>query len=108
MPRPLATCATNTRSSGWVRRPIPAARAGGTGARSAAPVAGHMIHSRAYGWQSAGQMFAPTFMRHMHDYGTKPEQVAAVKVAHSKHASNNPKAYYKKRFTIDDVLSSRF
>src|SRR3954465_14919183 len=83
-------------------------RIGGTGARSAAPVAGDMIHSRAYGWQSAGQMFAPTFMRHMHDYGTKPEQVAAVKVAHSKHASNNPKAYYKRRYTIDDVLSSRF
>ncbi len=47
-------------------------------------------------------------MRHMYDYGTKPEQVAAVKVAHSHHASNNPKAYYKKRFTVDDVLSSRF
>ena len=30
-----------------------------------------------------------------------------VKVAHSHHASNNPKAYYKKRFTVDDVLSSR-
>src|ERR1700741_4321517 len=58
--------------------------------------------------QSAGQSFAPTFMRHMYDYGTKPEQVAMVKVAHSHHASNNPKAYYKKRFTVDDVLSSRF
>jgi acetyl-CoA acetyltransferase len=30
-----------------------------------------------------------------------------VKVAHSKHASNNPKAYYKKRFTVEDVVSSR-
>ncbi len=48
------------------------------------------------GRQSAGQSFAPTFMRHIHDYGTKPEQVAMVKVAHSHHASNNPKAYYKK------------
>src|SRR6202158_5650988 len=83
-------------------------RIGGTGARSAAPVAGDMLHNRAYGWQSAGQSFAPTFMRHMHDYGTKPEQVAMVKVAHSHHASNNPKAYYKKRFTVEDVLSSRF
>ena len=83
-------------------------RIGGTGARSAAPVGGDMLHNRAYGWQSAGQSFAPTFMRHMYDYGTRPEQVAAVKVAHSHHASNNPKAYYKKRYTIDDVLSSRF
>ena len=61
-------------------------RIGGTGARSAAPISGDMLHNRAYGWQSAGQNFAPTFMRHMYDYGTKPEQVAAVKVAHSRHA----------------------
>jgi acetyl-CoA acetyltransferase len=83
-------------------------RIGGTGARSAVPVSGDMLHSRAYGWQSAGQMFAPTFMRHMHDYGTTPEQVAMVKVVHSEHASNNPKALYKQRVTVDDVLSSRF
>ena len=70
-------------------------RIGGTGARSAAPVNGDALHSRAYGWQSAGQMFAPTFMRHMYEYGTKPEQVAMVKVVHSEHASNNPKAFYK-------------
>src|SRR6516225_4330721 len=82
-------------------------RIGGTGARSAAPVGGNMLHIRAYGWQRAGQSFAPTFMCHMYDYGTKPEQVAAVKVALSHHASKNPKAYYKKRFTIEDVLNSR-
>ena len=82
-------------------------RIGGTGARSAVPIVGDQIHNRAYGWQSAGQMFAPTFLRHMYDYGTLPEQVAAVKVAHSKHASNNPKAYYKKRYTVDDVVNSR-
>ena len=83
-------------------------RIGGTGARSAPPVNGDMLHSRAYGWQSAGQMFGPTFLRHMHDYGTTPEQVAMVKVVHSEHASNNPKALYKKRNTVADVLGSRF
>jgi acetyl-CoA acetyltransferase len=82
-------------------------RIGGTGVRAAAPITGD-LHGRAYGWQSAGQSFAPTFMRHMYDYGTKPEQVAAVKVAHSHHASNNPKAYYKRRYTVEDVLNSRF
>ena len=82
-------------------------RIGGTGARAAAPLSGGALHTRAYGWQSAGQNFAPTFMRHMYDYGTTPEQVAAVKVAHSRHASNNPKAYYPKRVTVDDVVSSR-
>src|SRR6185295_9683588 len=82
-------------------------RIGGTGARAVAPVAGDMLHGRAYGWQSAGQMFSPTFMRHMHDYGTRPEQVAAVKAIHSEHASNNPKAFYKERVSVADVLASR-
>jgi len=82
-------------------------RIGGTGARSAVPITGDQVHMRAYGWQSAGQMFAPTFLRYMYDYGTTPEQVAHVKVAHSKHASNNPKAYYKTRYTVEDVVGSR-
>ena len=82
-------------------------RIGGTGVRSAVPVSGDMLHSRAYGWQSAGQTFAPSFMRHMYDFGTTAEQVAQVRVAHSHHASNNPKAYYKKRITVEDVVGSR-
>jgi acetyl-CoA acetyltransferase len=82
-------------------------RIGGTGARAAAPVSGDMLHSRAYGWQSAGQLFSPTFMRHMHDYGTTPEQVAAVKAIHSEHASNNPKALMKERVTVEEVVKSR-
>lgn len=82
-------------------------RIGGTGARAVAPVSGDMLHARSYGWQSAGQMFSPTFMRHMYDYGTRPEQVAAVKAIHSEHASNNPKAFYKERVTVAEVLESR-
>jgi acetyl-CoA acetyltransferase len=83
-------------------------RIGGTGRRAAAPVSGLQLVSRPYGMVSAGQSFAPVFMRHMMEYGTTSAQVAAVKVAHSKHASNNPKAYYKKRYTVDDVLNSRW
>ena len=30
-----------------------------------------------------------------------------MKVIHSEHASNNPKAYYRDRVSVDDVLSSR-
>src|SRR5258706_3624776 len=82
-------------------------RIGGTGARSAVPVSGDMLHSRAYGWQSAGQMFSLTFMRHMYDYGTKPEQVAAGKAIHSEHASNNPKGFYPQRVTGDDHSNSQ-
>jgi acetyl-CoA acetyltransferase len=83
-------------------------RIGGTGRRAATPVGGSQLLSRPFGMVSAGQSFAPVFMRHMMEYGTTSAQVAAVKVAHSKHASNNPKAYYKKRYTIEDVLNSRW
>jgi acetyl-CoA acetyltransferase len=71
-------------------------------------VRGSDLATRPYGMLSAGQNFAPTFMRHMYDYGTTSAQVAHVKVAHSKHASNNPKALLKQRVTIDDVLNSRW
>lgn len=83
-------------------------RIGGTGRRAATPVSGSQLIQRPYGMVSAGQSFAPVFMRHMMEYGTTSAQVAAVKVAHSKHASNNPKAFYKTRYTIEDVLSSRW
>ena len=83
-------------------------RIGGTGRGSGAPsLSGDALFNRAYGQTSAGQAFAQTFMRHMYDYGTTPEQVAHVKVIHSEHASNNPKAYYKDRVSVADVLSSR-
>ncbi len=83
-------------------------RIGGTGARAAAPVRGQDLAARPYGMTSAGQSFAPSFMRHMYEYGTTSEQVAHVKVAHSKHASQNPRALYKERVTVEDVLNSRW
>jgi len=83
-------------------------RIGGTGVRSAAPVRGLDLVQRPFGMTSAGQNFAPTFMRHMYDYGTTSEQVAHVKVAHSKHASQNPKALLKQRVTVQDVVNSRW
>src|SRR3989449_7491918 len=83
-------------------------RIGGTGRRAATPVGASQLLSRPYGMVSAGQSFAPVFMRHMMEYGTTSAQVAAANVAPSKHASNNPKAYYNKRYTIEDVLNSRW
>lgn len=83
-------------------------RIGGTGgAGERAPLSSAGLFGRAYGLMSAGQLFSQSFMRHMYDYGTTPEQVAMVKVIHSEHASNNPKAYYKQRVTVADVLNSR-
>src|SRR5262249_30589943 len=71
-----------------------------------APARSLDLAQRPFGMTSAGQNFALTFMRHMYDYGTTSEQVAHVKVAHSKHASQNPKAFLKERVTVADVLSS--
>jgi acetyl-CoA acetyltransferase len=82
-------------------------RTGGSGARAVSPVLNEQLHTRVYGMQSAANQFAFSFMRHMHDYGTRPEQVAAVRAVHSEHASNNPWALYRKRVTADDVLTSR-
>ena len=83
-------------------------RIGGTGVRAAAPVRGQDLAQRPFGMTSAGQNFAFTFMRHMYEYGTTSEQVAHVKVAHSKHASQNPKALLKDRVTVAEVVGSRW
>ncbi|MDA0353228.1 MAG: hypothetical protein O3A10_13580 [Chloroflexi bacterium] len=83
------------------------ARIGGTG-RQTPVFRGTALDQAIYGMNSAGQSFAPSFMRHMYEYGTTSEQVAHVKVAHSKHASNNPKAFYPKRVTVEDVVNSRW
>jgi acetyl-CoA acetyltransferase len=83
-------------------------RIGGTGPRAAAPVRGLDLAQRPFGMTSAGQAFAPTFMRHMYEYGTTSEQVAHVKVAHAKHASQNPKALLRERVTVEDVVGSRW
>ena len=83
-------------------------RIGGTRAKASAPVSSADLLRRPYGLASALQSFAFTFTRHMMEYGVTGEDLAHIKVAHSNHASNNPKALMKKRVTVDDVLSSRW
>ncbi len=83
-------------------------RIGGTGARAAAPIGGPDLMKRTYGLISAVQNFAFTFTRHMMEYGVTNADLARIKVAHSNHASNNPKALMKQRVTVEDVLSSRW
>ena len=73
-----------------------------------ASITGPALETASYGLRSAAQSFQFTFARHMYEYGTTSEQLAAVKVTHSKHASNNPKAYYKTRLEVQDVLDSRW
>lgn len=50
--------------------------------------------------------YALTAARHMHQYGTKPEQLAEVAVAARRWAQLNPKAWARGHLSIDDVLSS--
>jgi acetyl-CoA acetyltransferase len=83
-------------------------RMGGSGARAVAPVSGPELLARTYGWSTPAQYFAPFFMRHMMEYGTTGEQAAHVKSFQSMAASNNPKALYKNRVSVDDVLESRW
>ena len=53
--------------------------------------------------------FALVARRHMHEYGTTPEQLAAISVTIRNHASINPAAVMFQRgpYTVDDVLTSR-
>jgi acetyl-CoA acetyltransferase len=52
-------------------------------------------------------VYAMLAQRHMYEYGTTSEQLAAIAVACRKHASLNPKAFKREPITIEDVLSSR-
>ena len=45
--------------------------------------------------------------RHMHEYGTTPEQLATVAVVHRAHAALNPAAQLREPVTVEEVLSSR-
>ena len=51
--------------------------------------------------------YAMVANRHMHEYGTTREQMAAVAVAARKWALMNPAAWEKKPLTIADVLNAR-
>jgi acetyl-CoA C-acetyltransferase len=45
-------------------------------------------------------------MRHMHEFGTTPEQLAWVKVAASHHAQHNPNALLRDVVTVEEVVNS--
>jgi acetyl-CoA acetyltransferase len=59
-----------------------------------------------YGMTTVGS-YALVAQRHMHEYGTKPEQLAEIAVTMRRHASLNPNAKMRKPITVDDVLGSR-
>ncbi|MEO3858184.1 thiolase domain-containing protein [Acrocarpospora sp. B8E8] len=51
-------------------------------------------------------LYALAAARHMHEYGTTPEQLAEVKVAASEHAKHNPNALLRDPVTVAEVLDS--
>ena len=50
--------------------------------------------------------YALAARRHMHEFGTTSEQLAAIKVAASTHAQHNPDAMLRDVVTVDEVLAS--
>ncbi|HEV3280185.1 MAG TPA: acetyl-CoA acetyltransferase [Acidimicrobiales bacterium] len=51
--------------------------------------------------------YAMAARRHMHEYGTTPEQLADIAVGVREYAGLNPSAQYRDPITVEDVLSSR-
>lgn len=51
--------------------------------------------------------YALAASRHMHEFGTTREQLAAVAVAARQWARKNPEAFMRDELTIDDVLAAR-
>ena len=51
--------------------------------------------------------YAMTAQRHMHEYGTKIEQLANIAVDTRYNASLNPDAYYTEPITVDDVMTAK-
>jgi len=51
-------------------------------------------------------MYALAARRHMYEYGTTSAQLAAVKVAASRHARHNPNAMLRNPVTVEEVLDS--
>jgi acetyl-CoA acetyltransferase len=76
----------------------------GTGGRSGRDAAASFASP--YGLTTVGS-YALIAQRHMHEYGTRPEQLAEIAVTMRRHAGLNPVAKMRKPISIDDVLESR-
>lgn len=61
-----------------------------------------------FGMMGPNSIFAFVLRRHMHQYGTKPEQLGKIAVTQRQHALLNPNAYLKTPLTLQDYLNSRF
>jgi acetyl-CoA acetyltransferase len=60
-----------------------------------------------YGVYGPATQFTLPFLRYMHETGTTHEELASVPARQSEWAHGNPKASRNKKFSVEDVLSSR-
>src|SRR3954466_2150013 len=79
---------------------------GGGGARGAMAMPLPMGYEFPSGLTLVGA-YAMAAQRHMHEYGTTPEQLASISVQTREHAARNPNAMYRDPLTVDDVVGSR-
>lgn len=87
-------------------RPRSAARAAGGGIkRSFDPDQPDLEWEAAYNANVPG-MYALAAKRHMHEYGTTPEQLAWIRVAASHHAQHNANAMRQEVVTVEEVVNS--
>ena len=59
-----------------------------------------------YGLRTPMGPYALAAARHMHEFGTTPEQLAQIAVSTRQWAALNPRARYRDPLTVDDVLAS--
>lgn len=90
----LITLAGNPRTGG--------ASPGGSANVSGAPEVGF---DNLFGMGVPGG-YALAAQRHMYEFGTTSEQLAAIKVAASRHAQHNPGAFLKDVVSVEEVLDS--
>jgi len=67
---------------------------------------GHPYYEQLYGGSIPGY-YAMIAKRHMHEYGTTREQLAAVAVQTRQHALLHPNAHMKSAITLEQVLSAK-
>jgi len=65
--------------------------------------AGHPLYNRG---ETAPVLFAPFATRHMHEFGTTPEMLAAVAVKNHHNGCLDPYAHFQNEVTVEQVLAS--
>ena len=59
-----------------------------------------------HGWFGVPAGYAMIAQRHMQQYGTRPEDLAAVAMACRRHGASNPRAQLRKQLSLDDYMAS--